>query len=77
MLEHYETNIIKDGEITSKTIAVEFLNFISTIMLDFTEIYFEMISGVRIDPILQFWNEKTKDDFDKVFAFTKFLNAVG
>ena len=46
-------------------------------MLDFNEIYFEMISGVRIDPILQFWNEKTKEDFDKVFAFTKFLNSIG
>ena len=62
---------------SSKTLAIEFLNFLSSMILDFNDIYFDMISGVRLDPLLQFVGESNKSDFNIVQAFSKFINAVG
>lgn len=62
---------------SSKLLGVEFLNFLSAIMLDFNDIYFEMISGVRLDPLLQFVGDSNKGDFNIVQAFAKFINATG
>ncbi len=78
MIETYQTTILQeDGTLSSKLLAIEFLNFLSSLMLDFNDIYFDMISGVRLDPLLQFVGESNKSDFNIVQAYAKFINATG
>ena len=59
MIETYQTNILSSDSsyLQSKTVAIEFMNFLSTLLLDFNDIYFEMISGVRLEPLLAFVND--------------------
>ncbi|CDW88085.1 c2 domain-containing protein [Stylonychia lemnae] len=77
MIEHYQTNILRaDGTLSQKTLALEFMSFITTIQLDFNEIYFDMISGVRLDPLLAFMSQSNETDFNIVLAYSKFLNSI-
>lgn len=52
------------------------MQFLATMLLDFPDVYFDMISGVRLEPLLKFMNELNKNDFNIVHAYSKFLNAV-
>ena len=52
------------------------MRFLSNILYDFNEIYFENISGVRLDSLLEFINIDNKD-FNIIDNYTKFIAAVG
>ena len=72
MIDNYE----EQQEYRSKILGIEFMTFLSTLLQDFEEIYFTMISGVRLDPLLEFINIDNKD-CNIVNAYSKFLNSVG
>jgi hypothetical protein len=50
--------------------------FLSNILREYVEIYFDYISGVRLDVLLEFAKIDNKD-FNIINNFAKFLNAVG
>lgn len=62
---------------SSKQLAIEFMTFLSNMLVDFTDIYFDMISGVRLEPLLHFIIGSGKDDYQIITAYSKFVNSVG
>ncbi len=60
----------------SKILSEAFIIFLSVILGDFNDVYFQIISGVRLDPLLDYILIDQKD-YNIVNTYANFLNAVG
>ena len=62
---------------SSKLFATQILNFVTFMIYDLPRLYFDNISGLRLDPLINFQgsSEKRRGDADIVRAHTKLVNA--
>jgi hypothetical protein len=60
----------------SKILSEAFMKFLSVILGDFNDVYFKIISGVRLNPLLEFILIDQKD-YNIVNTYANFLNAIG
>lgn len=72
MVEIYQNQ----GEYKSKELSKEFVTFLASVLNDFPDVYFDLISGVRLDPLLEFIQIDNKD-FHIVNLHAKLLNSIG